>query len=290
MNNAAASALLHEVFPIARFASPAYLDWLYDANPAGLSAAVSIETLGHNGCIAQRYHYQGKPITMGLSLNTAVSEKARGRGMFGQLLTDLATSARNAGFSHIVGVANGNSTHGFVKNGFRLIRSLPVRMGLFPLWFVMETKIEEIIPEQLQLSRFKTHYDNEQIWSDEILRWRLASPACRYRVFTSNDALFITTITHIHGVKTGVILKVFASRKTNIVNHLRQMTAIARKLGTPFLMYAGFNPHFHFAGINLPQKVRPTPLNLIVKTLDTSYGGNEQFSLDCFEFLDFDAY
>ena len=68
-----------------------------------------------------------QPFTGALSLNTAVHERARGGGVFTRLAEETYDKARVRGIRVVVGVANANSTPGFVKRlGFTSIGPLPV--------------------------------------------------------------------------------------------------------------------------------------------------------------------
>jgi hypothetical protein len=54
-------------------------------------------------------------------------------------------------------------------------------------------------------------------------------------------------------------------------------------------MHAGTNPALLLKGIRLPQRLKPSPLNLIVKSLNPNRP-TADFVPTTFEFLEFDAY
>ena len=64
-----------------------------------------------------------------LSLNTAVHERGRGGGVFVELGERTVGKAAELGVESVVGVANANSTPGFVRRlGFDLLAPLPAKM------------------------------------------------------------------------------------------------------------------------------------------------------------------
>ena len=129
--------LLCAVFPGSVVGQQKYIDWLYRKNTIGeaivANAEQENELVGHYAVIPQQYGSSETPSQRwALSLNTAVAKQARGQGLF----TSLAKATFQAaitehGIVAIVGVANKYSVRGFgEKLGFKVLTSLPVRVGL----------------------------------------------------------------------------------------------------------------------------------------------------------------
>ncbi len=279
-------ALLQRVFAVPRFADDGFLSWLYEANPAGEAVRIDHGDTGHLAMVPGDYRYNGKPVKIGLALHTAVDARARGQGLFGKMALALIERARAEGYSHIIGVANGNATHGWLSRaGFRLVGALPVKMGVY--LGLRKAGVREISAADIAPSR-TTPRDNSQDWS-RTLGWRLSMPGGHYRIFDSGDAIFILHVERKAGVKIAVILKVLADAPLSRRRMRQALSAIGLHLGTPFFLHAGYNNRFAFSGFDLPRALLPSPLNLIVKALGPQ-GDMPAFRLDCFEFLDFDAY
>lgn len=129
------SALLVEAFGNGEVTSERYLDWLYLKNPAGPPVEENLNDaegrIGHYAVIPKLIQKGTTSWRIGLSLNTAVAARARGRGLFTSLATAVLARSQVEGLKGIVGVANANSTPGFVgKLGFHLEQSLPVKVGV----------------------------------------------------------------------------------------------------------------------------------------------------------------
>src|SRR5512140_2458678 len=90
------AAMLHEVFGGDRY-SESYLHWQYERAVEGHEIAVDIEkdgkSLAHYCVVPQNYASQGGARPMALSLNTAVTEAARGKGVFTRLAEETYSKA-----------------------------------------------------------------------------------------------------------------------------------------------------------------------------------------------------
>ena len=112
------SVFLYNVFDSSKF-SIAYLDWLYNQNPAGavvgFNAFYQNEIVGHYSLIPIQARYKNKNIKALLSLNTATGKKHQGQGLFTILANKTYLKSKELGYEIIFGVANANSIHGFMK-------------------------------------------------------------------------------------------------------------------------------------------------------------------------------
>ena len=112
-----------------------YLKWQYADNPVG--PIVGFNAYLDNVLAA---HYVTMPIYMNidgkrtlglLSLNTATHPDHRGKRLFSILAERTYQYAAENGYKFVIGVANANSTHGFIKYlKFKLIGSLTFKIGI----------------------------------------------------------------------------------------------------------------------------------------------------------------
>ena len=127
----ATASLLERVFPDApRISGRRYLHWLYEASPFGPVIQANLDDpggrAGHYALVPVALTDGGAPFEGALSLNTAVAERARGGGVFVKLATEAIDEAERRGVRLVIGVANANSTPGFVRRlSFELAGPLP---------------------------------------------------------------------------------------------------------------------------------------------------------------------
>jgi GNAT superfamily N-acetyltransferase len=291
----AIAALLNDVFHLGRFEGPSYLEWLYRQNPDGNEIATDLfdgpRCLAHYCVVPVRYG----ATPMALSLNTAVSPDARMKGLFVRLAEETFTRAAAQGIAGITGVANANSTHGFVHRlGFRLVTELPVRIGLSARG---SRGYDTFSPDRLSDSEIERRIGalpagrspgNAPEWSMQKLIWRLRSPACRYLVHVGRDVIAVSTLERRHGVPFAVIVKTFTRAEGADARAL--LGAVCRAHGTVFYVHCGVTDGLAIPGLPLPSALRPVPLNFIYRPLLPAAPSREAFRLGPFEFLDFDAY
>ena len=80
-----------------------------------------------------------------------------------------------------------------------------------------------------------------------------------------------------------------ASASAQPIDATGVIAKIARRQRSVFAVYAGFNESVRVTGIAPPRRWQPSPLNLIVRGLDSRIN-HDEIVLDTFEFLDMDAY
>jgi GNAT superfamily N-acetyltransferase len=267
--------LLTEVFPTAAAQfTPAYLTWQYVRNPAGPAVgfnAFSGETLAaHYVTLPIRVQLDGRACKGLLSLNTATHPQHQGKGLFTKLADATYQYAASQGYELVVGVANANSTPGFTRKlGFQLVSPLEARLGMGPL--------------PAQDPRFTSEF--EVLWDRELLSWRLANPSRAYRLRTRGDSVRVEAPTGKAGIQA--ILGDFP----------RQLAPTSLERTAPFSpnpvrLWLGIDPSRRFQRSlfqPIPERLRPSPLNLIYRDLT-----GKRPSLDVsrlrFRALDFDAY
>ncbi|MBN8692120.1 MAG: GNAT family N-acetyltransferase [Bacteroidetes bacterium] len=258
------SSLLSAVFTETKKYTFEFLQWQYLLNPngtvIGFDAFYGEELAAHYVTIPVTYEYKGELIKGLLSLNTATHPNHQGKKLFTQLAEKTYELGKNQGYKFVIGVANQNSTHGFIKKlGFDLISTLDVKIYFGNIKQIGVTS-----------EMFKSH------WNKEALKWRTENPSASY--FRTHQSLICDT--HISMIKA-----VLSKRKECVVKEN------IHPKGSLLKMEIGLNnsPSNFVLGINLPQKLKPSPLNLIIKSLG-------EFNLPItkeniyFELIDFDAY
>lgn len=289
-------SLLQEVFPNSeRYRNLEYLAWQYEQCPSGRVVSADCHDgagiTGHYALVPQRWLREGTPAVFALSLNTAVAARARGRGVFTDLASEAYQLAAEQGVDTIIGVANANSTPGFVRRlGFDRIGSLPViaAPNLPARTRAVQLDLDEVRADSI-LATQVDHTDTRRRWDKDELHWRLRDPNQRFVIIRLEDALVIACLARVHRIRFAIIAKVFARPLDGPVRARAVVGSVCWALRVPFAVYAGFNPHFEPTGVPVPIRFRPSPLNLIVRSL-VSEPTSTDLRPDCYEFLDFDAY
>ena len=132
------STLLKKTFPVTKRYNDKYLSWLYCDNPDGHAIGFNSyykDSIGaHYATIPIEAEIYGRAEKGLLSLNTATHIEHRGKGLFTKLANHTYVSAKDQNYKFIVGVANANSTNGFIKkHGFQLVGPLKAKIGIGPI-------------------------------------------------------------------------------------------------------------------------------------------------------------
>lgn len=267
-------ALFGACFPPSPKFKPNALRWLYVDNPdgraVGFDAYEGDVLAAHYVCVPARAMVHGVERRVLLSLNTATHPNHQGKGLFTKLAEMTYASGAEQGFSAVYGVANANSTPGFVRKlGFQLVAPLRAMVGIGGL---------RLDTQALKSSGIQF----ERRWTAESIRWRCANPVNPVRPYrTRAGAAFAADA-------FGGMLPAYAELDTA----RQELPAADGSLLTPLRLYLGLMPAgtTSFSGyFDIPGKLRPSPLNLIFRPL-----AGEQRGLDAdrifFTFLDFDAY
>ena len=271
------SQFLRLVFPKASHCTENYLKWQYQDNPEGKVVgwdALSCRKLAaHYVVIPFRALIQGQSTLGLLSLNTATHPEHQGKGLFTQLANKTFQSAAEAGYRFVVGVANANSTPGFVRKlGFTAIAPLSVKV--FPSAVYCSPKTQA--KAKTRRVQFEHH------WSPESMKWRLQNPAGKY----SYDRGWITC------PSGQPLLKMFMGQTSE------NSAQIGNQAGfKPLGMWIGLDPYFEnlIPQMEFPKFLRPSPLNLIWKSLSNNSTQSAVLPVPDrgeirFNLLDFDAY
>jgi hypothetical protein len=174
------------------------------------------------------------------------------------------------GFDGVYGVANANSTPGFVRKlGFQLVRPLEARIGVGALRHAAPQH-----PEQLSFQRN---------WSEPALAWRCANP---HNPVWSRDR---GASRQFHAAAFGKLLPAYAELPGATLDLPRPAAPTAL---SPLRLFIGLAPdhgasYWNYASI--PARLRPSPLNLIYRSFAPRVDQLDPARIQ-FTFLDFDAY
>ena len=232
-----------------------YLKWQYADNPVG--PIVGFNAYWDDILAA---HYVTMPIykkTLGvLSLNTATHPDHRGKRLFTILADQTYQYAAENGYKFVIGVANANSTPGFIKHlGFKLIGPLTFKVGVGT----------DLYP--------KKNYTFTRYWDKVIMDWRLKNPSMEYY---KNGNMIVSPI------KPGFKKLVFHDKEG--------LVSLPKLDGRPFNLYIGFGADLKkgcYCGI--PKFIEHSPFNLIFR--DLTEGTLPEVTKDniLFELIDFDV-
>ena len=221
-----------------------YLKWQYLDNPNG--KVVSFNAFAENGDLAA--HYATIPVNMIisgkkekglLSLNTATHPNHQGHGLFTTLADKTYNYAGENGFKFVIGVANANSTHGFLKYlKFDLVAPLEFKIGIGDIF-------KNPIPENM----------NRVFYDKETLLWRLKCPGFNYSASGNTihssrpEPLFHTSAGKL---PEGITREMLGMNKTFDLFNIYIGLGLEKKKG----LY--FNP---------PKFIKHSPFNLIFRDL-----------------------
>jgi GNAT superfamily N-acetyltransferase len=259
------SLLLSSVFDKSNKYSTEFLQWQYALNPnghvVGFDAYADGVLVAHYVTVPVVYVVDGITTKGLLSLNTATHPQHQGKGLFTQLANRTYELGKTLGYKFIIGVANQNSTHGFLKKlGFYLISPLDVKIGLGNI-VVNNT----------------SNYKIKALWNTESVAWRLKCPGANY--FYNGTTIYSATD------KPFIFSKITEAPKTIAVNQLKKKALL------PIKLWIGVAKEVKQKGffLNLPDKLKPSPLNLIFKDLSDTMPVLKKEDI-YFELIDFDAY
>lgn len=262
-------------FPAAHKYNRSYLDWLYRGNPdgqvVGFDARDGDRLAAHYVCIPARAQVGDQEVRVLLSLNTATHPGYQGKGLFTQLAERTYAAGAAAGYDCVYGVANANSTPGFMRKlKFQLVGPLQARVGAGTLGIDFG---------RLDGVQFR------RSWSANALAWRCSSPINPVTMSKKDGQnTFLTP-----ALFGSTVLATAEIDEASIADALVETTG---SFNSPFRLFIGMIPPIaqrRSLYIDIPHALRPSPLNFIYRSLServTALESNTVF----FNFLDFDAY
>lgn len=267
--------LFAECFPGASHLNTAYLTWLYRDNPAGtvvgFDAWEGDALAAHYVCIPCDAVLNGNPARLLLSLNTATAPAFQGKGLFTRLADATYQHAASHGFDAVYGVANANSTPGFIRKlGFDLLTPLDAKVGVGHLPTIEHAG--DIRPQALF----------HRLWSRNALSWRLGSPVRPYQLVRSGHRIAAWTPTGRAGIAAWAEPMLSESLSESLPSpppriHL-QLGLIPESMKVKSLRW-----------FDIPRRARASPLNLIFRPLQSGVSAPPRDAI-LFGQLDFDAF
>jgi hypothetical protein len=294
----ATSALLEETFPGTGAGELTYLRWLYDDSPFGPVVETNLDDeqgrAGHYAIVPVDLSIDGEPRRGALSLNTAVHERARGGGVFTRLASDTYTLAAQRGIEAVVGVANANSTPGFIRRlEFHLVTPLPATVlvpapgGVRSVTTVAAREPGVLDRPDLDALLTPAEHGLTTRWTRESLAWRLARPGRDYLVHHAPGVLAVSTLDRRSAARIAVLLAIFAAGDVPSATARAVIRAACLAHRAPLALHVGINERLALRGVPLPERMRPSPLNFIYRDL---VAGGPAPAIARWEFVDFDAY
>jgi GNAT superfamily N-acetyltransferase len=299
----AVARLLGEVFPGGGVDDEAYLRWLYVESPFGPMVAADHEDAeGLTGHVALIPLEVDEPGAMGrrgaLALNTAVHERARGRGLFTRLAEAACADAAARGVEVVYGVANANATPGWLgRLRFALLGPLPATL----LWPrpARGQRVRSSGDAAVALADPSTRAAVEPLlatpvggvarrWTVETLAWRVSAPGRRYALHFGDQACVVSTAVRRRGIPVAVISGAFAPAPLERAALDRLVASACRRHRAPVALHLGHNALLPAAGWPLPERLRESPLNLIRR--DFIHPDEPAPPVARWEALDFDAF
>lgn len=237
-----------------------YLKWQYAENPAGpivgFNAYMGDVLAAHYVTMPIYMNIEGKKTSGLLSCNTATHPDHRGKKLFSILADRTYQYAAENGYKFVIGVANANSTHGFIKHlKFKLIGPLTFKIGIGT----------NIYP--------KRDYTFTRYWDKEIMDWRLKNPSMKY--YKNGDLI-------VSPIKVGF--------KKLVCHNGADLVSLPKLHLRPFNLYIGYgaNPGKGIY-VNLPKFIERSPFNLIFRDLTEGTLPEVTKENILFELMDFDV-
>ncbi|MEH6418234.1 GNAT family N-acetyltransferase [Pseudomonas sp. CGJS7] len=263
--------LFRACFPGATHLNAQYLEWLYARNPAGAvigcDAWEGDRLAAHYVCVPVQAFVDGRSVRVMLSLNTATHPDFQGKGLFTRLADATYQAGADAGVAAVYGVANANSTPGFLRKlGFTLVRPLDARIGFGRIERAPATPA--------------TGFRRD--WSQATLAWRIANPQRGYRlVRAGNGMLGAEAVTDKPGL-----------RAWDELAAVEGMPEPAASPAWAMHLHLGLRPggdRRESGWFDIPQRFRPSPLNMIFRPLASGVAVPAADSVRLGQ-LDFDAF
>lgn len=263
------AVFLRKIYGASSIFSKQYLSWLYKENPNGSVVGYNAfnsygEIIAHYALVPINANIQGVNERVLLSLNTATAEEARGKGLFTILANKSYDLGKSKSYGAVIGVANQNSSHGFVnKLGFQNVCSLDAKFSFGVPQFIQKE------------SQFSYLYDKK------TLEWRLNNPSKKYKIYRKKEFII--------GYKSSIFMSIL---KINPYLKIDNTSLKYSKFIPPSIkLWIGKSNCISWKNtfsFNLPTIFRPSPLNLIFKDLSKNRKlEKEKIHFEC---INFDAY
>lgn len=263
------STLLNAVFATDKF-TPQAIAWRYRDNPAGPVVGADAwdgdRLAAHYVTCPLEAKIDGQLVRGLVSLNTATHPDYQGQGLFTRLAETAYGQGAAAGYGFVIGVANANSTPGFLRK----------------LAFQDVGRLHAGLLARLPKAFSSAAVQYQGAWRDELLSWRLANPQGRYATARRGALLGVWARTHLPFVRCGAFLPAADSTLGE-----------ARAAPLAATLFIGLEPRMALGAqgfLPVPERLRPSPLNLIWRALGPAAPAALKADAVAINFLDFDPY
>ena len=266
---AAYAGLLNTTFATDTFTVEG-LAWRYRDNPVGQVVGADAwdgeRLAAHYVACPLEARIDGRTVKGLLSLNTATHPAYQGRGLFTTLAERAYAQGTAAGYAFVIGVANANSTPGFLKK--------------LSFQYLDRLKAGVLVSPPRRFAHVDVQYQGA--WRDDLLAWRLANPAGDYVAARRDGLIGVWARTHLSFIRCGAFLP-----------DEGQVLPGGGKAPLTATLFLGLEPRMMLGRqgfLPVPEALRPSPLNLIWRAL--SDGAPKALHSDAvaLNFLDFDPY
>ncbi|MGF1555110.1 GNAT family N-acetyltransferase [Paucihalobacter sp.] len=264
------ASLLSLVFTSTKKFTTEFIEWQYAKNPngsiVGFNAFSGEELAAHYVTQPVVVELKGKKTRGLLSLNTATHPNHRGKQLFTKLAELTYEYARNNGYEFVYGVANDNSTHGFIKNlGFQMVSPLNTKIGF----------------GKINHKSSGIDYDFKRVWTQKDLNWRLNNPSLKY--YRNKNQIIVPT------GKTGLNATIYECDDNQLIENIpiknfKGLNLLKLNVGLDHSI--DWKKAFYF---DVPKRFKSSPLNLIFKDLSDKVVTVDSEKIK-FEIIDFDGY
>lgn len=264
-------------FPNSPTPSLDYFKWLYSENPAGNAVGADAwcedVLVGQVIAVPASYVLKDVPVNGVLAVNVAVHPKFQGRLLFKKLGLEMCEYAREDGFGFVIGVANRQATPGWIRHmGFQLVQPLDAVVGFGDLGINHANSM----PFPIEL---------RHAWSPDALKWRLKNPKNKVHLVLDCSSKLIKTFASSGTIGLSAYAELpYCDQEYPFVPKKKDFKLLPR-------VFLGLIPNHEFKSnyLKIPDRYKPSPLNLIYKNLiDTE---DKITPGSCFiNFLDFDAF
>lgn len=253
--------------------STEFLNWYYFLNPNGkaitYNAYYKNNIIGHYALIPIKIKIFEKEIDSALSVFTAIDKNFRGLYLFNQLANKSFELAQYKGIKFIIGVSNQISTKLFIRYfKFKFISQLDVKFGFG------------------KVNKLYNDYNFKILWDDKSLSWRLKNPRFKYQLRSNKDDILIyNNFYKLFKIQMGEF------SKNQFLNTFKNYE-LKTNFGL-FNLWIGLGNYDwkNSMYFNFPEKLKPAPLNFIIKNLNND--NNDIYlkknSID-FQLIDFDIF
>ncbi len=294
--------LIRSVTDDPRFADAAYLEWLYDQNPIGPNCGSDLDhagrLVGHVGGVPQLYRKGDRTGVGVLLVNLSVSDAEPARETASGLVRAVVDRARRDGRVLVHGVvAPAVATALGADAKARQVATLPAVVCVPPIARTGHVKTYAVDASFLKSDEFAEIARDldrtparewTQVWSPEVLAWRLSRPGFPYTMHVGREIVAVSVRDGSHRLPCAVILKLFPRGALGIRRSARDVVlAACRHHRAPFALYAGRNDLVQPFGVALRTGWLAAPRSLVALPVN-DLDGVDSLDFGTFELLDFD--